>query len=319
MDYSLLFMGVGFLLAAYSIIANDAIQTLGTFMSSNVQRSWLVLWAYSGSVLSFVLLYGYYVHGGDVTYGRLEKFPVPEVFSFIYIVPPFIVLILTRFGIPVSTTFLVLSIFAPTVLTAMLAKSFIGYLVAFFLGWIISTYVTHRLEHWFIKSQNKIGCPKGYWIILQWMSTAFLWSQWLIQDLANIFVYMPSRTLDTYQLYGGLMVLLLILGYVFYSKGGTIQKIVTSKTNTHDIRSATIIDFIYALILLVFKEYSTIPMSTTWVFIGVLAGREYALTLSLRHKEQIITIKLIMQDIAKATIGLLVSVAFALLFPYLLR
>lgn len=29
---------IGFLLAAYSIVANDAIQTLGTFLSSNAKR-----------------------------------------------------------------------------------------------------------------------------------------------------------------------------------------------------------------------------------------------------------------------------------------
>lgn len=45
-----------------------------------------------------------------------------------------------------------------------------------------------------------------------------------------------------------------------------IQNIIDTKTGVADIRSATIIDFIYATILLVFKEWSNIPMSTTWVF-----------------------------------------------------
>jgi hypothetical protein len=40
---------VGFLFAAYSIVANDAIQTLGTFLSSNAKRPW---W-----MLGFVLLF----------------------------------------------------------------------------------------------------------------------------------------------------------------------------------------------------------------------------------------------------------------------
>lgn len=38
-----LFIGIGFLMAAYSIVANDAIQTLGTFLSSNSHRPWWVL------------------------------------------------------------------------------------------------------------------------------------------------------------------------------------------------------------------------------------------------------------------------------------
>ena len=61
-----------------------------------------------------------------------------------------------------------------------------------------------------------------------------------------------------------------LLFYIFYDKGGKIQKIVLSKTGTRFVRSATIIDFIYAFILLYFKQYNDIPMSTTWVFVGLL-------------------------------------------------
>ena len=51
-------MFVGFVLAAYSIVANDAIQTLGTFISSNSHRPWWVLWAWAVSVLVAVLIWG---------------------------------------------------------------------------------------------------------------------------------------------------------------------------------------------------------------------------------------------------------------------
>ena len=39
-------MIVGFLLTSYSIVGNDAIQTLGTFLSSNDHRPWWVLWLF---------------------------------------------------------------------------------------------------------------------------------------------------------------------------------------------------------------------------------------------------------------------------------
>ncbi len=68
-----------------------------------------------------------------------------------------------------------------------------------------------------------------------------------------------------------------MLAVIFYSKGGSIQKIVKEKTNTTDIRSATLIDFVYGIVLLFFKEFSQVPMSTTWVFLGLLAGREIAI------------------------------------------
>ncbi|SVC70538.1 uncharacterized protein METZ01_LOCUS323392, partial [marine metagenome] len=38
MDFSLLYTIIGFGLAAYSVIGNDSIQTLGTFLASNKER-----------------------------------------------------------------------------------------------------------------------------------------------------------------------------------------------------------------------------------------------------------------------------------------
>ena len=39
------------------------------------------------------------------------------------------------------------------------------------------------------------------------------------------------------------------------------------------------IDFLFAIVLFVFKMYSKIPMSTTWCFVGLLAGREISIAL----------------------------------------
>ena len=40
-----LWMALGFLFAAYSVIANDSVQTLGTFIASNNERfHWKTLW-----------------------------------------------------------------------------------------------------------------------------------------------------------------------------------------------------------------------------------------------------------------------------------
>ena len=138
---------------------------------------------------------------------------------------------------------------------------------------------------------------------MQWTATAFLWSQWLIQDLANIFVYLP-RTAELHVLIFAAVVMLVLHAVIFKNRGGRIQGIVTSKTNTTDIRTATLIDFIYATILLYFKEMSNIPMSTTWVFLGLLAGRELALAFRLRHRTISESILLAGKDVGKAAIGL---------------
>ena len=308
-------MIVGFLLAAYSVVANDSIQTLGTFLSSNSHRPWWVLWMFAGSILLVVLFYGWVVNDGDPAYGRLEKFPVPEGgVSWIHAVPPLALLVLTRLGVPVSTTFLVLTVFAAGNITAMLTKSALGYLVAFVSAIVLFRFVFKRASEYFHRTQGE-EIP-AYWVVLQWASTGFLWSQWLIQDLANIFVYLP-RELSALWLVFGVGALLAMQAYIFYQFGGEIQKIVTSKTDTTDIRAATIIDFIYGIVLFVFKEMSNMPMSTTWVFLGVLAGREFALSFYLADTTTRGTTRKVISDALKALSGLIVSIILAFGLPWL--
>lgn len=312
-----LFIFVGFLLAAYSIVANDAIQTLGTFLSSNAHRPWWVLWLYACSILVAVLVYGWIVNYGDVAYGRLEKFPAPEGgISWLHVIPPVFILLLTRFGVPVSTTFLILTVFAPTNLEKILLKSLMGYGVAIVVGLVLYVIVSKILESYFLRTKDRE--PSIIWVVLQWFATAFLWSQWLIQDLANIFVYLP-RTLGIELLILAIVVMLVLHALIFRAGGGQIQGIVTSKTNTTDIRAATIIDFTYGFILLYFKQMSNIPMSTTWVFLGLLAGREIAMSLLLRNRPTREAVVVAAKDFGKASIGLAVSVALALGIPALQR
>ena len=112
------YMFLGFLLSAYAIVANDAIQTLGTFIAANRNRSWVSLWLFASGILSAVLLYGWWTNGGDPAYGRLKQFYFDEstaeqLYGPLCLVPPLALLVLTRLGLPVSTTFLILTFFVP--------------------------------------------------------------------------------------------------------------------------------------------------------------------------------------------------------------
>ena len=156
---------------------------------------------------------------------------------------------------------------------------------------------------------------KPYWLVAQWFSTAFLWSQWLIQDFANIFVFLP-RQLSIVELLISMAIILLIMPYIFKTKGGSIQKIVNQKSNTQHIRSATIIDLCYGVLLYVFTMLNNVPMSTTWTFIGILAGREIAIKYILEKKELKKTYSLIIKDLAKVNIGLIVSILIAYLIHF---
>jgi len=130
MDYISIWMIVGFLLASYSVIANDSVQTLGTWIASNQKTNRMIMWAAASAVLLFTIWFGWYTNGGDISYGRLNKIPFQEI-QWYHALAPAVLLVLTRFGVPVSTSFLVLSAFASTfVFEKMLVKSIMGYAIA---------------------------------------------------------------------------------------------------------------------------------------------------------------------------------------------
>lgn len=383
-----LFALVGFTFAAYAIVANDVIQTLGTFLSSNAERPWPVLWGFASSVIVAVMVYGWIFNGGDIAFDRLNKIPYPESgIQWWHVLPPLALLVLTRYGIPVSTTFLVLTIFTLTggsategVLGSMLFKSLMGYVVAFggalllylviarlFERWVGGTHVRDAHGGWMsvpmvaaiagvllylllagpvLPDPSAINRPGwaiagvcvlalsvvtirfNVWYVMQWLSTAFLWSQWLMQDLANIFVFLPRETtimpdgsIDVSFSLGlvifATLLMLALHAIIFAVRGGEIQRIVLTKTNTVDVRSATIVDFSYGLILLWFKELNDIPMSTTWVFLGLLAGREIAISLVAGLRGRAEAAGDVASDVLRAAIGLVVSVVLALGLPWL--
>lgn len=324
-------MYLGFLLAAYSVVGNDVIQTLGTFLSSNEKKPWWWLALYAGSILVFVLVYGWIVNNGDVTYGRLigdpevnslanPKYKDPsqiDGFGWPFLIPPIILLIITRLGIPVSTSFLILTFFNPKSLYDMVMKSMSGYLVAFVLGIIIYSIIAKSVEKRF-DSTSPSKKELRYWTIAQWFSTGFLWAQWLIQDFANIYVYLP-REVDVFTLIFSIMVFLVLIGFIFYTRGGAIQSIVRAKTNSGDVRSATIIDLAYGLVLLFFKELNNIPMSTTWVFIGLLAGREISIKYFAFGGVKNKTLLDLGKDLLKVFFGLVVSIGLVFLIHLIMH
>ncbi|TVZ59895.1 hypothetical protein NA63_2437 [Flavobacteriaceae bacterium MAR_2010_105] len=307
----------GFILAAYSVIANDVIQTLGTFISSNSKVKWWWLWLFAVSILSITLIYGWYVNSGDVSYGRLDNIPFPEQLKWWYLLAPIALLAITRLGVPVSTTFMILSVFSSgLIIEKMILKSVYGYALAFVFAIVVYVVISKKLESNFSLDKLDKQTKKHYWLVAQWFSTGFLWSQWLIQDFANIFVFLP-RKLSIEELLISLTCIISIMGYIFRQRGGKIQEIVNQKSNTKNIRSATIIDLIYGVFLFVFGNLNSIPMSTTWVFIGILAGRELAITYLLNKTKIKYTYIIIAKDFGRVNIGLAVSVAIAFIIQYL--
>ena len=314
MELVTLWMFVGFLFAAYSVIANDSVQTLGTWIASNNERfNWKVMWGAASAVLLYTLWYGWYTNGGDISYGRLNKIPFQDI-EWYHAAAPGLLLILTRIGVPVSTSFLVLSAFASTfVLEKMLMKSMMGYAVAAVAAYAIWIGVTKILDEAKpVKEEHK-----RYWRIGQWVTTGFLWFTWLSHDMANIAVFLP-RQIPVDLMVGISFVFIAGLWWMFREGGGKIQQIVLEKHNTRYVRSATIIDGVYWLILFFFKELNDIPMSTTWVFVGLLCGRELAMATMTGKEKFKVVFPLIGKDFLKMMVGLAASVGVVLAIHYVI-
>ena len=220
---------LGFLISVYAVIANDVIQTLGTFIASNHKTKWYFLWFFAAGILTITVYYGWFSNYGDVTYGRLSNIPLPDEIHWWYLLAPITLLIITRFGIPVSTTFMILSVFSSSiVIEKMILKSVYGYALAFIFSILIYFFVSKKFESKISLDKLDKHKRKHYWLVAQWFSTGFLWSQWLIQDFANIFVFLP-RKLSGYELLFSLSLILVVMAYIFKSKGGKIQEIVNLK------------------------------------------------------------------------------------------
>lgn len=314
--YTYVAMWFGFALAAYSAIANDSIQTIGTFIVSNQRIKWYWLWIFIGLIWVATITYSWLVFDGDVTFKLLstpglEK--APESFVFLQVAAPIVLLLMTRMRWPVSTTFLLLNVFtykAGTIVSVM-TKSFLGYVLAF----VLAIFVWFLLER-FVKNYLK-GEARPYWMILQWITSGTLWAVWIMQDAANIAVFLP-RQLNTYEFIAYTGFVFLGLGLIFFLKGDKIQDIINEKTDVTDVRAATLVDLVYAVILFYFKIYSNVPMSTTWVFIGLLAGREFAIALGKHGKSSkrsawlVRAFRLAKKDMYKALAGLIVSLILAM-------
>ncbi len=301
---------VGFAFAGYSAIANDSIQTIGTFITSNRHKAWWVLWLFMGGIFLLTATYSFITFEGDVSYQRLASKgfeTAPTEFSYLQIAAPLFLLVLTRLRMPVSTTFLLLTSFATDVgsVGKVLSKSLTGYVLAFGVAMVVWMLASRAIDRWMT------GEPHRAWRVGQWVTSGILWSVWLQQDAANIAVYLPrSLSIPEFLIFAG--GIFLGLGLLFRMGGEKVQEIVDEKSGVVDVRAATLIDFVYALILYYFKFVSNVPMSTTWVFLGLLGGRELAMALRGASEHRwTVAAKMIGRDVLFAGFGLLVSIVLA--------
>ncbi|MCU0824328.1 MAG: hypothetical protein MUF77_06765 [Leptospira sp.] len=296
-----------FAIASFSVAGNDAVQTIGTFFESKKSVHWLQKIFVLGGILIFVHLLAWYFDSGEIHFNRLDTIPESNNFTLIQLLAPVVLVVITRLRAPVSTTFLVLSLFGGSSIENMLTKSFLGYGIAFLVAITVWAVLAKIDPHEYYEEHSPDPISELKWSRLQWFSTLYLWIAWLLQDTANIAVFLP-RKLDFVELLVALLMLIGSLLIIVRTNGGTIQRVVSEKSDIQWAKAATIVDLVYGSILFIFQGISNIPMSTTWVFLGLLAGREIILNvMTYRDLPYLDTFRKVGKDVVLATLGILVS------------
>jgi hypothetical protein len=311
---------LGFMLVVAACTANDSLQTLGTFLVSNrgrtavhLQVTWICL------ATTLILIVGWLRYGGDPSWGLLSQFPLPGEFTLYYLIPPLTVAALTWWGAPIGTSILVLAAFSPVQTSALITTSIVGGLFALIASATVYGFALWMLERRFIRNIQDCNQLPRRWLILQWFSTAWLWCQWMIQNAASFYVYLPRR-LSFIELLISICVICCAIALIFAWGGGPVQKIIYHKANIRDIRSATLCDLVFGTILFArMISFPVIPMSTTWVFLGLLAGRELALVVRLNVSTPLTAFTELSKDFFKAFVGVMVSLGVVSILRLLTR
>ena len=292
---------IGVVFMMFSTMSNDSIQTLGTFITSNSKKSWIKLWLYISILFLTTLILTWFFNGHRIDFNRLLSIPYQDDNDIMHFVPPF----------------LILSVFASQrAIGAVLIKTLGGYIVGFILSYILWRILLKFCKIFLLNEGSTKRMKK--WKNLQWISTGILWIAWLTNNTANVAVYLP-RTFSIYSLILFAFIGIIFIGFIFYNHGGPIQEIVSKKKDMTNTRSTSIINLSFAFIIFVFGQINHIPMATTWVFIGILAGRELCiaqlendgvLTLKERYKH---ARKLIFKDLILAGLGIAISLSFTII------
>ena len=61
-------MWTGYLIASYSTVANDSIQTIGTFIAANKNVEWYFKWIWITSIFLITITYSWVVYDGDISF-----------------------------------------------------------------------------------------------------------------------------------------------------------------------------------------------------------------------------------------------------------
>lgn len=305
-----IFQWIATIMSVFAVMSSDSIQTIGTYLSTHRETSWKKHFVFIGSTIAIAIILSWIFFNRQLHFNVLENIPYNNDLSYIYIIPPLALLILARCGIPASSTFIILSSFTSKGgIVHMINKTFSSYCFAFLFFAYFWFFILKIYKDELYNDENKKLMNK--WKLAQKMTTVILLLSWLFFSLANMVLFLP-RTFSFYNLCLFLFLVLSTLAVVLINKGGKLQDMINKKQDSKNIKVSTLINSVYAGVLILSKALSNTPISTTFVLLGILAGKELTTTYYSDNHSLVSTkyrycIANILRDLNKAILGIIIS------------
>ena len=301
-------------LVTYNVIFNNSVQTMGLFMASGKNKYIIVNTLFFLVIFVFTVLLSWFITNGEVHYHLLDNITFYDNIGPQFLLLPILLSFLTKKRIPVSATFLIIPLFATRdTVETMINKTTVSYFLSFVFSFIIYNYLYKK--HKSLMNNEKEDTSK-IWIVAEYISTGILWFSWLIVSLCNFVVFVP-RNFSVENIILLSIVVAVTIYCVLISKGGEIQKIVDQKSDVKNIKTTVIFNSLFSLMLIFIQHIDNIPVTSTWMFLGILAGRE--LSISTNNKNMAgakyrLCLARIWKDLSSAIIGVIISLVFVQLF-----
>ncbi len=297
--------------SSYTVIGNNYIQTIGSFIVNNKQKS-INIWIFLSISFIATTLISWFIYEGGVDYLLLKNIEYQKDLDIIIVLIPLLLNIFTKYGIPVSATFLIIPLFGTSnTIHIMITKTITSYFLAFMVSFFIWSFIYKNLTN-IIKNTNEE--VNKFWNIIEYITTGLVWIAWNILSIC-VFVVFVDRQFNIYELVIFNLIVIFILYLLINNSGGKIEKIIKEKRGSNNKKTTAIFNLLFAIILLYLQFFSNVPLTTTWVFLGLLAGKELAMTyvesnLFVSGRNMKASLAKIIVDLNKAVIGIVFSLIF---------
>lgn len=297
------------ILTTYHIMANNAVQIIGMFVASNDKKDKLKIWLLLSFIFVLTVLISWLFFDKQLHFSLLNSIQYNENLSILLIFLPIILYFFTKKNIPISATFLIIPIFSNNnTLQSMVVKTLISYFLSFTISFIFWYFLYIKYKNFIDIEKNN---NKNRWIIIEYLSTAMLLGIWLVTSTCTFTIFLPRVFTIKY------LILFIIVGIfsilvILYNDNTTIKKIIGNKSDIN-YKSGAIFNILFAMIMLSVQYISKIPITSTWVFLGVLAGRELAIAGSKKNNNSLNIIQSLKNDLSdlySAILGIIFSLVF---------